>query len=175
LPAKVLQHVAVDDRIEVGLTENLDHLMETLKMLLPQQAGWIEVRLGQLPQRRRWIRRKPQSNCDRVAVLQRDGGVCPRKLAASESPAIAFAEPHEEGLDVLTGSQGIDSEVGAGTIVLEQTRPAHGNTVGFPAGRFDAIIAVRLSVRPFQDLGDGGGRPFPPFGYLLLDQHNKPE
>ena len=74
---------------------------------------------------------------------------------------------------MLTGSQSIDSEVGARAIVFKQTRPAHGNAVGFPAGRLDSIIAVRLSARPFQNLGDGGGRPFPPFGNLLLDQHNE--
>ena len=54
---------------------------------------------------------------------------------------------------MLTGSQSIDGEVLARAIVFEQTRPAHGNKVSFPAGRLDVIIAVRLSARLFQDLG----------------------
>ncbi len=74
---------------------------------------------------------------------------------------------------MLTGSQSINGEVGARTIVLEQTRPAHGNTVGFPTGRLDAIVTIRPFARPFQDLGDSGNRTFPPFGNLLLDQHNE--
>jgi hypothetical protein len=75
---------------------------------------------------------------------------------------------------MLTGSQGIDREVWARAIVLEQTRPAQGDTVGFPADGLDSIIAIRVSVRPFQYFCDGGSRPFPPFGNLLLDQHNEP-
>jgi hypothetical protein len=174
-PVEVFQHVAVDDRVEVGLMENLDHSIETPVVLRAQQAGWIEVLLGQLPQGRRWIGRKAQSNNNRFAVLQRDGGACPGKFAALESPAIAFAKPQEEGLDVLTGSQRIDGEVRARAIVLEQTRTAHSYAVRFPAGRFDAIIAVRLSPRPFQDFGDGSGRPFPPSGtahHALLFDHS---
>ena len=60
-------------------------------------------------------------------------------------------------------------------MVFEQTGPAHGDTVSFPADGLDAIITVRLSVRPLQELRDGGGRSFPPLGDLLLDQHNEPE
>ena len=169
LPVKILQHVAVDDRIEVGLTEALDHSMETPEMLRAEQAGGIEVLFGQLPQGGRWIGGKPQSDGNRFAVLQRDGGARPRKLAAFESPAVAFAKPQQERLDVLAGPQRIDGEVRARAIVLEQTRPAHGHAVSLPAGGLDAIIAVRLSARPFQDLGDCAGRPFPPLCYLLLD------
>lgn len=88
-------------------------------------------------------------------------------VAAFESPAVAFAEPQEQSLDVLAGPQRIDGEVRARAIVLEQTRPAHGHTVSLPAGGLDAIIAVRLSARPFQDLGDGASGPLPPFGNLL--------
>jgi hypothetical protein len=33
------------------------------------------------------------------------------------------------------------------------------------------LVAVRRSRGPFQDFGDRPGRPFPPLGNLLLDQH----
>jgi transposase len=33
---------------------------------------------------------------------------------------------------------------------------------------------VGFFARPLRDLGDGGGRRFPPFGNLLLDQQNEP-
>jgi hypothetical protein len=39
----------------------------------------------------------------------------------------------------------------------------------FPLADLMRLIAVRLSARPFQDLGDSSGRPFPPFGNLLLN------
>ena len=45
LAVEVLEHVAVDDGFQVGLAEVLDHLMKSEKMLLPQQAGRIEVLL----------------------------------------------------------------------------------------------------------------------------------
>jgi hypothetical protein len=53
--------------------------------------------------------------------------------------------------------------------VPKQPRSAHGDAVGFSAGGLDAIIAIRLAARPFQNPGDGIARPFPPFGNLLLD------
>ena len=55
LPVQILQHVAVDDGIEVRFTEVLDDLVEVLEALLPQQAGCIEVLLGQTQQSARRI------------------------------------------------------------------------------------------------------------------------
>ncbi len=138
-------------------------------MLPPQQAGWIEVILGQFPQRGRGSGRKAQPDIDAFPILQRNGGPRPRIFFALELPPIAFAKPQKKGFDVLAGSQGVDGEVRARTVVFEQPGPAHGYTVGFPAGGLDAIVAVRLASRLFQHLGDGGCGALLAFGNLLLD------
>ena len=77
----------------------------------------------------------------------------------------------QQRFDVLAGPQGVDGEVRAGTVVFEEARAAHGDAVGFSAGRLHAIVAIEAPGRPRLDPDHGALRPFPPFGNLLLDQH----
>jgi hypothetical protein len=52
LPVQVFEHITVDDRIEIGMAEDFKHLMEMREVLLPQQAGRIEILARQLAQGR---------------------------------------------------------------------------------------------------------------------------
>jgi len=135
LTVEVFQHIPIDDGLQVGLPESLDHLMETPEMLATQQTGWIEVLAGQLPQCRRWRGRQAQPDLDALGVLQRHGGSCPRIFFTFESRPIPFAEPQKEGLMCLQVRK-VFGEVRARAVVLKQPRPAHGDAVGFPLGIF---------------------------------------
>jgi hypothetical protein len=168
-PVEVFEHVAVDDRFAVGLAESLDHPMKTPEVLPQQQPGWIEKLLGELTECGRRNRRQAQADIDRFAVLQRNGGARARIRLAFELVAVPFPKAQQKRLDVLASAQGVDGEVRARAVVFEQPRPAHGHPVSFPAGGLHAIVAVRLPAWPFQNLGDGIARPFPPLGNLLLD------
>ena len=143
--------------------------METQEKLLPQQAGWIEVFLRQFPQGKRWSGWKAQSNIDALGVEQRNGGAGPRIFLAFEPAPIPFAKPQKKRFDVLAGAQGVDGKVRARAVIFEQSRPAHSYAVGLPAGGFNAIVAIRLAIRPLQNLGDGGARSDLAFGDLPLD------
>ena len=87
-----------------------------------------------------------QPHLDGVSVLKRNGGA--RAFVRRRVRCLAaLPQPHQHRFDVLAGSQRIDGEIRAGTIVLEQAGPAHRDAVGAAAGRLDLVVAVNSRLR----------------------------
>ena len=167
----VVEDIAVDDRLIVGFPELVEDVSEMPKMFGPQESGRVETLTGQGFQASRWRNRQAQPDLDGFSILQGDGSARARVLFSLERGTVLVAQLEQERFDVLAGAQGVDGEIRAGAIVLEETRTAHGDAVGLSAGGLDAIVAIEAPCGPRLHPDNGALRPFPPFGNLLLDQH----
>jgi hypothetical protein len=167
----VFEHIAVDDRLVVGLAELVEDVSEMPEMLGPQDPRRVEILAGQSFQPGRWRGRQAQPDRDGFSVLEGDGSARAGVCFALQGGAVLPPQLEQQRFDVLAGPQGVDGEIRAGAVVLEKARAAHGDAVGLSAGGLHAVVAIEAPGGPRLDLDYGAFRPFPPFGYLLLHQH----
>ena len=74
---------------------------------------------------------------------------------------------------MLTSPQSIYGEIRARAVILKQARSAQSDAVVLSAGGLHPIVAVRTSIRPSENLGNGVLCPFLPGGNLLFEEHEE--
>ena len=109
-----------------------------------------------------------QAHLDRIPILKRDGSARPRVVRCLQLLLVALAEAQQNRLDVFAGSQRIDREVRAGTVVLKETKPPNRHAIGTPAHRLADVIAMWSVGWPREDFERCCCGSVPPLGNLQV-------
>ncbi len=102
-----------------------------------------------------------------------DRSACALVPCALQSFLVVLAQFEQQGLDVLAGSQRVDSEIRAGTGILKQTQAADGQLVAFAALWLDGVIPIGIGRWAFQNLECSCRCSLLTFRDPLRDEHGR--